>query len=73
LQKVDKLAIRKEQKRELGNARSMDDLVALGLRRGMAKADAWAAITLAARQGRKATTAEYEQARAIRKRLEAAK
>ena len=73
LQKVDKLAIRKEQKREQGKARSMDDLVALGLRRGMAKADAWAAITLAARQGRKATTAEYEQARAIRKRMEAAK
>lgn len=73
LQKVDKLAIRKEQQREQGKARSMDDLVALGLRRGMAKADAWAAITLAARQGRKATTAEYEQARVIRKRLEAAK
>jgi len=72
LQKVDKLAIRKEQKREQGKARSMDDLVALGMRRGMAKADAWAAITLAARQGRKATTSEYDQARAIRKRLEAA-
>ena len=73
LQKVDKLAIRKEQKREQGSARTLEDLVALGMRRGMAKADAWAAITLAARQGRKATTAEYEQARAIRKRLEAAK
>ena len=73
LQKVDKLAIRKEQNREQGSARTLDDLVALGLRRGMAKADAWAAITLAARQGRKATTAEYEQARAIRKRLEASK
>ena len=73
LQKVDKLAIRKEQKREQGKARSMDDLVALGMRRGMAKADAWAAITLAARQGRKATTSEYDQARAIRKRLEAEK
>jgi len=72
LQKVDKLAIRKEQKREQGKARSMDDLVALGMRRGMAKADAWAAITLAARQGRKATTAEYDQARVIRKRLETA-
>lgn len=72
LQKVDKLAIRKEQKREQGAARTLAELVALGMRRGMAKADAWAAITLAARQGRKATTAEYEQARAIRKRLESA-
>lgn len=73
LQKVDKLAIRKQQKKEQGTARTLDDLVALGMRRGMAKADAWAAITLAARQGRKATTSEYDQARAIRKRLEAAK
>ena len=72
LQKVDKLAIRKQQKKEQGAARTLEDLVALGMRRGMAKADAWAAITMAARQGRKATTAEYEQARVIRKRLEAA-
>lgn len=70
LQKVDKLAIRKEQKREQGTARTLDDLVALGLRRGMAKADSWAAITLAARQGRKPSGAEYDQARVIRKRLE---
>lgn len=72
LQKVDKLAIRKQQKKEQGAARTLEDLVALGMRRGMAKASQWACITMAARQGRKATTAEYEQARAIRKRLEAA-
>lgn len=72
LEKVDKLAVRKEQKREQGKARTLEDLVALGLRRGMAKADSWAAITLAARQGRKPTSAEYDQARAIRKRLESA-
>lgn len=72
LEKVDKLAIRKEQKREQGKARTLEDLVALGLRRGMAKADSWAAITFAARAGRKPTSAEYDQARAIRKRLEAA-
>ena len=73
LEKVDKLAIRKEQKKEQGQARSLEDLVALGMRRGMQKADAWAAITMAARQGRKATSYEYDQARAIRKKLEAAK
>lgn len=72
LEKVDKLAIRKEQKREQGKARTLEDLVALGLRRGMAKADSWAAITFAARAGRKPASAEYDQARAIRKRLEAA-
>lgn len=72
LQKVDKLAIRKEQKKEQGQARTLDDLVALGLRRKMARADAWAAITFAARTGRKPTGAEYDQARVIRKKLEAA-
>lgn len=73
LEKVDKLAIRREQKREQGKARTLEDLVALGLRRGMAKADSWAAITFAARQGRKPTSAEYDQARAIRKTIEGAK
>lgn len=72
LEKVDKLAIRKEQKKEQGKARTLEDLVALGLRRGMAKADSWAAITFAARAGRKPSSAEYDQARAIRKKLEAA-
>lgn len=71
LEKVDKLAIRKEQKKEQGKARTLADLVALGMRRKMARADAWAAITFAARTGRKATGAEYDQARLIRKRLEA--
>jgi len=70
LEKVDKLAMRKEQKREQGQARTLEDLVALGMRRGMAKADSWAAITFAARQGRKPASYEYDQARAARKKLE---
>lgn len=73
LEKVDKLAIRAEKKKEQGQARTLEDLVGLGLRRGMAKADSWAAITFAARQGRKPSSYEYDQARAIRKKLEAAK
>lgn len=73
LKKVDKEAIRIEKKKEQGQARSLEDLVGLGLRRGMAKASQWAAITSASRQGRKPTTAEYEQARLIQKRLESAK
>ncbi len=71
LKKVDKQAIRREQRKQQGQARTLEDLVALGMRRGMAKADSWAAITLAARQGRKPRSDEYDQARAIRKRLEA--
>lgn len=69
LQKVDKLAIRKEQKREQGAARSLADLVALGMRRGMGRPSEWAAITFAARSGRKATSAEYDLARKELKRL----
>lgn len=72
LQKVDKDRIRVEKRREQGSARSIDDLVALGLRRKMARADGWAALTFAARQGRKPTGAEYEQAKSARKRLESA-
>lgn len=72
LQKVDREAVRRERAKEQGSARTLDDLVALGMRRGMQRPDAWAAITLAARKGRKPTGAEYDQARAIRKKLEAA-
>jgi len=71
LQKVDREKIRRERAREQGFARTLHDLVALGVRRGMAKADAWAAITFAARKGRKPTGHEYEQARAMRKSIEA--
>lgn len=69
LQKVDKLAIRKEQKREQGKARTIADLVALGMRRGMGRPSEWAAITFAARSGRKATSGEYDAARKELKRL----
>jgi len=72
LQKVDKLAIRKQQKKEQGAARTLEDLVALGMRRGMAKASQWACITMAARAGRKPTSTEYDQARLIQKKIESA-
>ena len=73
LERVDKEAVRVQKKKEQGQARSIEDLVALGIRRGMAKASAWACITFASRTGRKPTSAEYDQARLIQKRLESEK
>jgi len=64
LVEIDIEAMRREQKREQGSARTLTDLVALGLRRGIKKPAEWAAFTYAARQGgRKPTKDEFKQAR----------
>lgn len=65
LQRIDLAAVRKEARKEQGQAKTLKDLVALGMRRGMAKASQWAAITSAARQGRKPTPADFNEARRI--------
>ena len=69
LKRVDKLALRAEKKKEQGSARTLDDLVALGLRRGMGRPSQWAAITYAARLGQKPTPQLYKQCDEILKRL----
>lgn len=69
LQQVDVVAVRKEARKEQGQARTLRDLVALGMRRGMAKASQWACITMAARDGRKPTPAEFNEARRIQMEL----
>jgi len=65
LEKIDVEAIRRERKREQGQARTLRDLVELGVRRGMNKPGPWAAITLAARQSRKPTPKEFSEAKRI--------
>jgi len=65
LQAVDIDAIRIERKKEQGQARSLRDLISLGMRRGMNKPAQWGAIMLASRQGRKPTTDEFTQARRV--------
>ena len=65
LEKIEIAAIKKEARKEQGRASTLRDLVALGMRRGMAKAPQWAALTFAARQNRKPTTAEFNQARQV--------
>lgn len=69
LQKVDKVAIRKQQRQEQGQARTLADLVGLGVRRGMGRPAEWAAITFAARTGKKPDGAAFEAARKELKRI----
>ena len=51
LQEVDKDALRKSMKREQGNARGLEELIALGVNRGMKSPDGWAAHIYAVRSG----------------------
>lgn len=69
LEQIDLEAMRKHARKEQGQARTLRDLVALGMRRGMAKASQWSAITLAAREGRKPTPADFNEARRIQQEL----
>lgn len=69
LEQVDLAAVRKQAKKEQGQARTLRDLVSLGMRRGMAKASQWAAITAAARENRKPTPADFNEARRIQQEL----
>ena len=65
LEVIDVETLRRERKREQGQARTLEDLVALGIRRGMNKPAQWACITMAARQGRKPKPADFQQAKAL--------
>jgi len=69
LEKIDLSLVRKQQRKEQGSARTLRDLVALGMRRGMGKASQWAAITAAARENRKPTPADFNEARRIQMEL----
>ena len=65
LQEVDRQAIIREQRREQGSARSLRELVLLGVRKGMRNPSAWAAHVHAAREKRKATSADFKVAKKI--------
>lgn len=65
LEKIDIAAMRKQAKQEQGQARDLQDLVALGKRRGMKNPAAWGAHIFASRQGRKATPADFNKAREL--------
>lgn len=67
LSEVDLSLAKRERKNEQGKARSIDDLVKLGIQRGMNKPAAWAAIIYAQRQGRKPSPSDFRNAEAVMK------
>lgn len=69
LSEIDLALAKKEQRRAQGQARTLDDLVRLGMQRGMNKPAAWAAITLAARQGKKPMPLDFKNAKDVYERL----
>jgi superfamily II DNA or RNA helicase len=72
LERIDIEAERKQKRRETGMARTLEELIKLGVRRGLNKPAAWAAITIAAREGRKPTREEFSEARRIHREVMAA-
>lgn len=72
LEKIDLEQQRRERKREQGSARTLIDLISLGMRRGMNKPAAWAANTIAHRSGRKPTSADFSEASRVYRELKAA-
>lgn len=65
LEQIDMDAVRRERKREQGQARTLRDLIQLGINRGMRKPASWAAIMIASRQGRKPTREEFQEAKKV--------
>jgi len=65
LVEVDPETVRRERMREQGAARTLEDLVAVGMRRGLRSPDGWAAHVFAARQGRKPSKDERAEARRV--------
>ena len=63
LVRVDAELIRKQDRQQQGAARTLIDLVALGMRKGLKRPDGWAAHVLASRAGRRPTQADYSEAR----------
>lgn len=73
LAEIDKERERMERRREQARARTIEELVELGVRRGLKSPAAWAAHTYMARRGRKPGPAHFEQAaRALRNLKESA-
>ena len=64
LQKIERAQEALERRIEQGRASTLEELVAIGYRRGMKNCAGWAANVFAARSGRKAGPAEWSAARA---------
>lgn len=62
---IDLEQVRRDRKKEQGAARTLEDLVKLGIRRGLAKPAPWAAITFASRIGQKPSPQLFHASMAI--------
>lgn len=65
LEKIDIESERKARKKEQGSARSLEQLVRLGVSRGMKNPSAWAAHIACSREGRKPGPSDYQKAKRI--------
>lgn len=63
LEKIDIEAERRARRKEQGAARTLRELVELGVRRKLRKPAEWAAITMSARAGKKPSPGDFKQAR----------
>ena len=72
LVKIDTDAIKRERKRNQGAARNLQDLIQLGVRRGMKNPSGWAVHVHCAREGRKPTASDYQQAKRLLAEVRAA-
>ena len=63
LSEIDIAIAKRETRMTQGKARKIDELVALGVQRGMNKPAAWAAIIYSQRQGRKPSPMDFKQAK----------
>lgn len=61
--------LKKQNRIEQGMSNTIEELVALGLRRGIKKPAAWAAITLASRTKQKPTSEDFNNARLVLSKL----
>lgn len=69
LEKIDLERERMVRKREQASTRTVRDLIALGMRRGLNRPAEWAVHTIAARQRGKPTGKDFDEARTIYRQL----
>jgi hypothetical protein len=69
LVKLEIAQMKKQARIEQGQSKTLEDLVNLGIRRGMKKAPQWAAITIASRAKRKPTPDDFSEAKRIYERV----
>lgn len=71
LEKIDVAQIRRERNREQGQARTLRDLILVGIRRGIQKPAQWACFTMCSREGRKPGRDDFIEAKRLMAEIQA--